>query len=644
MPAAKKKTLGFKTEIAQLLNLLANAVYSNEEVALRELISNASDALDKLRFMSLSHPDYMEDGEELQIKVLTDKDKHQLIVSDNGIGMNDKELIDNLGTIAKSGTKEFMQQLSEADKKEKSQLIGQFGIGFYSAFVIADKVTVQTRRAGDAADKAWCWESDGTGEFTLEPVTKEHRGTTITLHLKDDKREFLEDMRLRDIITRYANHIGAPILMRKPPAPKAEPSEDAKDDAVVEAEVIEEEIVNQAVALWTKPKSEVKDEQYHEFYKHIAHDFQDPLSWVHNKVEGKHQYTTLLYIPQRAPFDLWNRERPRGLKLYVQRVFIMDDAEQFMPLYLRFVKGIVDTADLPLNVSREILQTNHVIDVIRSGCVKRVLDTLEKMAKDDTDKYATFWKEFGSVMKEGPGEDFANKERIAKLLRFASTEDADATEQTVSLEDYVSRMKKDQQKIYYIVADSHAAAKSSPHLEVFKERGIEVLLLSDRVDEWLVSHLTEFDGKPLQSVARGDLDLPEEETSEEEKKEKQQEQEKAEKDFEDVLSRVNKVLQNVKEVRLTHRLTDSPSCIVADENEISANLKRMLKEAGQAVPETQPILELNPKHALVEQLRDTQDEDRFANLSQVLLDLAVLSEGGQVDNPRTLVHSLLKLL
>lgn len=630
MTTAAKETLGFQTEVKQLLHLMINSLYSNKEIFLRELISNASDAADKLRFKAIDKPALFENDPELKIRITIDKDAKTITLSDNGIGMSREEVIENLGTIARSGTKEFLSGLS-GDQAKDSQMIGQFGVGFYAAFIVADKVTVRTRRAGAAADEAVCWESGGEGDYTLENITKADRGTEITLHLKSDAEEFSEPWRVRTVITKYSDHIALPIEMLK----EVHTDEESKKEDTAP----EYEVVNQAKALWARSKAEVKDEEYKEFYKHISHDFEDPLTWSHNKVEGKYEYTSLLYFPSKPPIDLWNRDKPRGLKLYVQRVFIMDDAEQFLPLYLRWVNGVIDTKDLPLNVSREILQRSKPVDAMKSALVKRILDMMEKMAKNDKENYAKLWSAFGDVIKEGPSEDFGNKDRIAKLLRFASTHE-DNSAHTVSLEDYVSRMKDGQDKIYYITADSYNAAKNSPHLEVFRKKGIEVVLMYNRIDEWLVSHLTEFDGKTLQSVAKGDLDLGG--LDDEDSKKQQEEQEK---DFGAVIKQVKDVLgDKVKEVRVTHRLTDSPACLVFDTEEMSGHLKRMMEAAGQAAPPSQPIFEINPTHALVAHLKEEQDDDRFSDWATLLFDQALLAEGGQLDDPGTFVKRVNELL
>ena len=629
----RKETLGFQTEAKQLLHLMIHSLYSNKEIFLRELISNASDAIDKLRFAALSDPTLLEGGQELHIQVDVAKDKklHTITISDNGIGMNREEVIENLGTIAKSGTAAFLENLT-GDQKKDSQLIGQFGVGFYSAFIVAERVEVHTRKAGEAADQGVLWESHGEAEFSIEARPRESRGTSITLYLKKDCQEFADDWRVRSVIKKYSDHISVPVMMAKPPAP-AEDGKKPPRNAPVEYEAI-----NEATALWTRPRTEVTDEEYREFYRHVSHDFQDPLTWSHNKVEGKLEYTSLLYVPKKAPFDLWNREMNRGVKLYVQRTFIMDDAEQFLPMYLRFVKGVVDSNDLSLNVSREILQQDPAVESMRSALTKRVLDMLAKLAKGKGDEYATFWKEFGQVLKEGPAEDHANKEKIARLLRFSTTHTDDET-QDQSLEDYVSRMQEKQDKIYYVVAENFKTAKHSPHLEVFRKKGIEVLLLSDRVDDWLMNHLQEFDGKQFQDVARGALDLAAE--SDEEKAER----EKLARESEAVVERLARVLEGkVAEVRATNRLTDSATCLVVGEYDMGAQMRRIMEAAGQPVPESKPILEINPAHPLVKMLDQEADEDRFADLGNILFDQANLAEGGQLDDPAAYVSRLNKLL
>ncbi len=625
---AQKETLGFQAEVKQLLHLMIHSLYSNKEIFLRELISNASDAADKLRFEALSDAALFENDSELKIRISFDKDARTLTIADNGIGMNRQEVIDNIGTIAKSGTREFFSALS-GDQKKDAALIGQFGVGFYSAFIVADKVSLTTRRAGLTAEHGVRWESGGEGDYTLETVEKAARGTEIVLHLRDGDDEFLNDWKIKSTIRKYSDHITLPIVMKK---------SEWKDGEQVPTD--EDESVNQASALWARAKNDVTDEQYEEFYKHVAHDFEKPLAWSHNRVEGKQEYISLLYIPGRAPFDLYDRERRHGIKLYVKRVFIMDDAEQLMPQYLRFIRGVIDSSDLPLNVSREILQHSKEIDGIKAGSVKKVLGMLEDMAENEAEKYATFWKEFGRVLKEGPGEDFANKDKIAGLLRFASTH-ADTDEETVALKDYIGRMKDGQDKIYFVTADSFAAAKHSPHLEIFRKKGIEVLLLSDRVDEWLMGSLTEFDGKQLQSVAKGDLDLGKLEDEAEKEAQKQ-----AEGEFKDLVEKIKTALgeDKVREVRVTHRLTDSPACIVTGEHDMSANLERMLKAAGQKAPSTKPILEINPQHRLVERLKTESDDGKFADWAHLLFDQALLAEGGQLEDPASFVRRLNGLL
>ncbi len=603
-----KDTLGFQAEVKQLLNLMAHSLYSNREIFLRELISNSSDACDKLRFEALTDPKLFENDSELKIRVSFDKDSRSITVSDNGIGMSREEVINNIGTIAKSGTREFFESLT-GDQAKDAHLIGQFGVGFYSAFVVADKVTLVTRRASAATNEGVRWESDGGGEYTLETLEKQTRGADVTLHLREGQDELLDEWRLKTIIRTYSDHISLPIVMQV----------QGKD-----------ETVNQASALWARPKSEITPQQYEEFYKHVAHDFEPPLSFVHSKVEGKQEYTQLLYIPARAPFDLWDREHRHGIKLYVRRVFIMEKAQALLPLYLRFVRGVIDSNDLPLNVSREILQESKEVEAIRAGSIKKVLGMIEELPQD---KFATFWSEFGRVLKEGIGEDFANRERIAKLLRFASTR-ADTDVQDVSLSDYVKRMKEGQDKIYYVTAEVFAAAKNSPHLEIFREKNIEVLLLFDRVDEWLVAHLHEFEGKALQSVAKGDLDLsklaPDEKTHEIG-------------EFKDLTRKISKALgERVKDVRVTHRLTTSPACLVADEHEIGSNLARLLKAAGQKVPTVKPILEINPQHPLIQRLNS--EENHFDDWSRILFDQALLAEGGQLEDPAGFVKKLNELV
>lgn len=630
----QKETLGFEAEVKQLLNLMINALYSNKEIFLRELISNSSDAADKLRFETLSDSALFENDPDLKVQVSFDKNKRTINVSDNGIGMMRDEIIENLGTIAKSGTKEFLASMTGEQSKD-ARLIGQFGVGFYSSFVVADKVTVKSRRAGLTAKHGVLWESDGQGDYTIENIEKPTRGTEVILHLKKDEDELLDHWRLRSIITKYSDHITLPIMMHKP----EEMGKDKDKKEEKKEQTIEWEQVNKATALWTLPKKDIKDEEYAELYKHVSHDFQDPLLWAHNRVEGKLEYTSLLFIPSHAPFDLWNREHKHGIKLYVKRVFIMDDAEQFLPNYLRFVKGVIDSNDLPLNISREILQHNHIVDKIRTAVIKRVLEILENTAKENAEKYATFWKAFGRVMKEGPAEDYENREKIAKLLRFSTTH-KDSEEQNVSLDDYIARMKAGQDKIYYVTAESFLAAKNSPHLEIFRKKGIEVLLLTDNVDEWLVTHLSDYSGKHLQSVAKGELDDKVLESAEEKK-----EEEKHKDEFASVIEHVKKVLgEKVKEVRLTHRLTTSPACIVADIYDMNMNMQRILQAVGQPAPESKPIFELNPDHTIVKRLKTEVDDDRFAEWTEILFDQSVLAEGGQLKDPATFVSRLNKLL
>lgn len=617
-----QETRGFQSEVKQLLHLMIHSLYSNKEIFLRELISNASDAADKLRFRALSTPDLYEGDGELRVRVSVDKEKRTLTLSDNGIGMRRDEVIENLGTIAKSGTKAFLESLG-SDQAKDSQLIGQFGVGFYSAFIVADKVTVHTRAAGAAPEEGVFWESAGEGEYTIADLTRADRGTEITLHLREGEDEFLDSWRVRNIISKYSDHIALPVEI------------ETKDE---ESDTTSWEKINKAQALWTRNKADVSDEEYNEFYKHIAHDFSDPLTWSHNRVEGKQEYTSLLYIPARAPWDMWNRDHKHGLKLYVQRVFIMDDAEQFMPNYLRFVRGLIDSNDLPLNVSREILQDNRITQNLRSALTKRVLQMLEKLAKDDAEKYQQFWREFGLVLKEGPAEDHGNQQAIAKLLRFASTS-SEGTAQTVSLEEYVSRMVEGQEKIYYITADSYAAAKSSPHLELFRKKGIEVLLLSDRIDEWMMSYLTEFDGKAFQSVSKAD------ETLDKLADEENEAQKEAEKALEPFVDRVKTLLgERVKEVRLTHRLTDTPAIVTTDANEMSTQMAKLFAAAGQAVPDVKYIFELNPDHALVKRAADTQDEARFAEWVELLLDQALFAERGTLEDPNQFIRRMNQLL
>ena len=626
---ATKETHGFQAEVKQLLQLMIHSLYSNKEIFLRELISNASDAADKLRFEALTDKNLFENDAELKIQVAFDPKARTVSISDNGIGMSRDEVIANIGTIAKSGTREFLNNLT-GDQAKDANLIGQFGVGFYSAFVVADKVTVITRRAAQPAASGVRWESDGGGEYTLEAFDKESRGTEVTLHLREGEDDLASGNRLRTIIRKYSDHITLPILMKE--------EEWDKDNSVYRT-TGKDETVNQASALWARSKSDITEEQYHEFYKHVAHDFEAPLSYSHNKVEGRKEFTQLLYIPARAPFDLWDREHRRGIKLYVRRVFIMDDAEQLLPVYLRFVRGVIDSADLPLNVSREILQESKDIEAMRSANVKRVLSMIEDLAENHKDKFATFWKEFGKVIKEGVVEDHGNRERIAKIMRFASTH-TDTDAQDVSLADYIARMKPEQEKIYFVTAETFAGAKNSPHLEVFRKKGVEVLLMADRLDEWVMQHLTEFEGKAMQSVAKGRLELGKLEDEAEKKA-----QEKEESDSKPLLERIKKALgEGVKEVRVTLRLTDSPACLVADEHDMGANFQRMLKAAGQNMPAAKPILEINPHHALVQRLKDEADEDRFADLAKVLFDQSLLAEGGQLEDPAGFVKRLNALM
>ena len=624
-----RETHGFQAEVKQLLQLMIHSLYSNKEIFLRELVSNASDAADKLRFEALTDKALYENDPELKIRIAYDPDARTVTVSDNGIGMSRQEVIDNIGTIAKSGTREFFQKLT-GDQAKDAHLIGQFGVGFYSSFIIADRVTLITRRAGVTAEHGVRWESDGSGEYTLEMVDRPQRGTEVILHLREGENDFLNGWRLRSIVRKYSDHITLPIVMKK---------EEWDKDKNENRPTDEDETINQASALWARPKSDIAEEQYHEFYKHVAHDFEAPLAYTHAKVEGTKEYTQLLYVPSRAPFDLWDREHRRGVKLYVRRVFIMDDAEHLMPQYLRFVKGVIDSNDLPLNVSREILQESRDVDIIRAGAVKRVLSMLEDLAENQKDKYATFWTEFGKVMKEGAGEDPSNKERLGKLYRFASTHNV-GDEQTVALADYVGRMKEGQDKIYYVTADTYTAARNSPHLEIFRKKGIEVLLLADRVDEWMIAHLNEFEGKALQSVAKGGLDLGQL-ADEAEKKA----QEEAAGEAKDLIERIKTALgEKVKDVRVTHRLIDSPVCLVADEHDLGIHLERMLKAAGQSVPGSKPILEVNPQHALVARLKSESDDARFGEWTQLLFDQALLAEGGTLEDPAGFVKRLNQLM
>jgi molecular chaperone HtpG len=622
----QKETLEFQAEVKQLLQLMIHSLYSNKEIFLRELVSNSSDACDKLRFEALGNDALYEGDSNLRIRLDFDKDARTVTITDTGIGMTRDEVVDNIGTIAKSGTRQFFESLT-GDQAKDTQLIGQFGVGFYSSFIVADKVTLTTRRAGLPVEQGVRWSSAGDGSFTLETIERAGRGTEVVLHLRDDEDEFLDSHRLRSIIHKYSDHIPLPIEMLGEVDPEDKEAQP------------EYEAINKASALWTRPRNEISEEEYNEFYKHVAHDFEDPMQWVHSHVEGAQSYKSLFYIPARAPFDLYDRDSRHGIKLYVNRVFIMDDAEQLMPYYLRFVRGLVDSDDLPLNVSREILQHNKLIDTIRAGSIKKVLGMLESMAKDDPELYAKFWGQFGRVMKEGPGEDFSNRERIARLLRFSSTE-TDAETQNVSLDDYIGRMKEAQDKIYYITSDSFAAAKNSPHLQIFRRKGIEVLLLSDRVDEWLVSHLHEYDGKQLVSVAKGELDLDQLAD-----KEEKQAAEKTGEEYAGMVKRMQEVLdERVSEVRISQRLTESPSCLVMGEQDMAVHMQQMLKQAGHEVPATRPVLEINAGHPLVSRLKDEANDDRFASWSNILLDQAMLSEGGQLEDPVAFVNRLNELL
>ena len=621
-----QETRGFQSEVKQLLQLMIHSLYSNKEIFLRELISNASDAADKLRFKALSNPALYEGDGDLRVRVSFDADKGTITISDNGIGMTREQVIDHLGTIAKSGTKEFLTALGQ-DQAKNSQLIGQFGVGFYSAFIVADKVTVKTRAAGEVTDKGVLWESAGEGEYSVADIEKKSRGTDVILHLREDEKEFLNEWRLREIIGKYSDHIGLPVEML---------TKEYDDEGKECGEKWEK--INKSDALWTRSKNDVSDEEYKEFYKHLSHDFADPVTWAHNKVEGNQAYTSLLYVPAKAPWDLFNREHKHGLKLYVQRVFIMDDAEQFMPNYLRFMRGLIDSNDLPLNVSREILQDNKITAALRKALTKRSLQMLEKLAKDDAEKYLQFWKEFGLVLKEGPAEDFANKETVAKLLRFASTHN-DSSEQTVSLEDYISRMKEGQKAIYYITADSYVAAKNSPHLELFNKKGIEVLLLSDRIDEWMLSYLTEFDGKQLQSITKADLDLGDLADKESETQKQQDEA------FGSFIERVKNLLgERVKTVRLTHNLTDTPAVVSTDNDQMTTQMAKLFAAAGQPVPEVKYTFELNPEHHLVKKVADIADETEFADWVELLLEQAMLAERGSLENPAAFIKRINKLL
>ncbi|MGI2158111.1 molecular chaperone HtpG [Shewanella baltica] len=631
---SQQETHGFQTEVKQLLHLMIHSLYSNKEIFLRELVSNAADAADKLRYLALTNDALYEGDGELRVRISADKEKGTVTIEDNGVGMTRDGVIEHLGTIAKSGTADFFKNLSGESSKD-SQLIGQFGVGFYSAFIVAKKVTVRTRAAGHKADEAVLWESEGEGNFTVDTITKASRGTEITLHLRDEEKEFADDWRLRSIITKYSDHISVPVEMWQ----EGSPERDGADGEKIPATEGQWKVMNKATALWMRSKADISDEEYQEFYKHISHDYTDALLWSHNRVEGKQEYTNLLYIPAKAPWDMWNRDRKHGLKLFVQRVFIMDDAEQFMPSYLRFVQGLIDSNDLPLNVSREILQDNHVTKAMRTGITKRVLGMLEKLAKDDAEKYQQFWAEFGQVLKEGPAEDFANRERIAGLLRFASTHTGSAAP-TVSLDDYISRMKEGQTKIYYIVADSHEAAANSPHLELLRKKGIEVLLMSERIDEWLINHLTEYKEKQLHSVTRGDLELGElEDASEKEAQEKLEQESVA------LVERIKAALgSTVADVKVTSRLTDTPACVVAGEGEMSTQMIKLMQAAGQPVPEVKPTFEINPAHPLVSRLNDLQDEAAFADWSNLLLQQAQLSEKGSLADPSAFIKLMNQML
>ncbi|AWB68087.1 molecular chaperone HtpG [Saccharobesus litoralis] len=635
--AAQKETLGFQTEVKQLLQLMIHSLYSNKEIFLRELVSNASDAADKLRFKALENNDLYENDGDLRVRVSVNKDARTITIADNGIGMTREDVINNLGTIAKSGTADFFSKLS-GDQAKDSQLIGQFGVGFYSAFIVADEVVVKTRAAGVDASQGVEWTSKGEGDFTIADIEVPQRGTEIILHLREDEDEFLDDWKVRSTITRYSDHINIPVQMFKEEVPAVTDEEGNESSP---AEPAKWEAINKGTALWTCEKADISEDEYKEFYKTVAHDFDDPLTWSHSKVEGKTEYTSLLYIPKRAPFNMWDRDTKNGIKLYVQRVFIMDDAEKFLPSYLRFVKGLVDSNDLPLNVSREILQDNKITQSIRSGNTKKILSLLDRMAKNEekAQEYATFWKEFGNVLKEGPAEDFANKEKIAKLFRFASTHN-DTAEQSVGLDAYIERMKEGQDKIYYITADSFDAAKNSPHLEIFRKKGIEVLLMSDRIDEWLMSHLTEYSEKQFQSVAKANVDL-----SDLDDEETKKEQEETEKEFSSFVERAKTALgDKVKDVKVSHRLTESPAVITTDENDMNTQMAKLLEAAGQAAPETKYIFEVNPEHALVKRVADEADEEAFKEWVDVLFLQATLAEKGSLEDPASFVSRLNKLL
>lgn len=639
------ETLGFQTEAKQLLHLMIHSLYSNKEIFLRELISNASDATDKLRFEALENSALYEDDGELRIRIAIDEEAKTVEISDNGIGMSRDEVITNLGTIAKSGTAEFLKNLT-GDQKQDSQLIGQFGVGFYSSFIVAERVVVETRRAGAAADQAVRWSCEGEADYQIETIERAERGTSITLHLKSEEHEFANDWRLRSIVKKYSDHIAIPVQMLKPVTPPMPGADEDSAEDIEDAEIVPEwDAVNDAQALWTKSRNEVSDDEYKEFYRHVSHDFAEPLAWSHNRVEGKQDYTSLLYIPGMAPMDLYQREAARGIKLYIKRTFIMDDAEQFMPMYLRFIKGVLDSADLPLNVSREILQSTPMVDSIRAALTKRVLDMLAKLANNEPEKYATFWSQFGAVLKEGPSEDHSNREKIAKLFRFASST-SEGAEPTVSLADYVERMKEGQDKIYYVTGDSHSVIANSPYLEVFSKHGIEVLLMSDRIDEWMMGYLTEFDGKSFQDVARGELDLSKitgEETESSTDDNAKKDSEDAEQD--ELLSRIKSLLDTkVEEVRSTSRLTSSPACLVVGDNDMGEQMRKIMQAAGQAVPETKPILEINMQHPLVTKLDAEADEEAAGRLARILFDQAALSAGRPLENPAEFVQELNRLM
>lgn len=639
------ETLGFQTEAKQLLHLMIHSLYSNKEIFLRELISNASDATDKLRFEALENSALYEDDGELRIRIAIDEEAKTVEISDNGIGMSRDEVITNLGTIAKSGTAEFLKNLT-GDQKQDSQLIGQFGVGFYSSFIVAERVVVETRRAGAAADQAVRWSCEGEADYQIETIERAERGTSITLHLKSEEHEFANDWRLRSIVKKYSDHIAIPVQMLKPVTPPMPSADEDNAEDIEDAEIVPEwDAVNDAQALWTKSRNEVSDDEYKEFYRHVSHDFAEPLAWSHNRVEGKQDYTSLLYIPGMAPMDLYQREAARGIKLYIKRTFIMDDAEQFMPMYLRFIKGVLDSADLPLNVSREILQSTPMVDSIRAALTKRVLDMLSKLATNEPEKYATFWSQFGAVLKEGPSEDHSNREKIAKLFRFASST-SEGAEPTVSLADYVERMKEGQDKIYYVTGDSHSVIANSPYLEVFSKHGIEVLLMSDRIDEWMMGYLTEFDGKSFQDVARGELDLSKitgEETESSTDDNAKKDSEDAEQD--ELLSRIKSLLDaKVEEVRSTSRLTSSPACLVVGDNDMGEQMRKIMQAAGQAVPETKPILEINMQHPLVTKLDAEADEEAAGRLARILFDQAALSAGRPLENPAEFVQELNRLM